>query len=75
MKDTRHPTILYGCLGSTLAYISPGTSAHWDERLYSHSGLFLLTKTLPEFFGVLSVRHNRYLMRGARKLCEKSWNS
>jgi hypothetical protein len=50
-------------------------SAYWDEYLYSHSGLFLLTKTLLEFFGVLSVRHNRYLIRGASKPCEKSWNS
>jgi hypothetical protein len=36
-------------LGGTLAYISPGISAYSDECLYSHSGLFLLPKPLPEF--------------------------
>jgi hypothetical protein len=49
MGDTRHGSLQpYSvvALGGTLAYISPVTSADWDECLYSHSGLLLLTKNL-----------------------------
>jgi hypothetical protein len=56
MGDTRHGSLQpYSvvALGGTLAYISPGTSAYWDECLYSYSGLLLCSRTrkpYPSFF-------------------------
>jgi hypothetical protein len=58
MGDTRHwnlqpYSVVALAIGGTLAYISPGTSAYWDEGLYSHSGLLLCSRTrkpYPSFF-------------------------
>jgi hypothetical protein len=72
--DTRHGSLQpYSvvALGGSLAYISRGTSAYWDECLYSLSGLLLCSccqKTFPEFLSVHSVSYNTVCSRSVLRV-------